>query len=447
MSMPRRARRQALSKTLVTATIERLAHDGRGIAQIEGKTTFISGSLPGETVSFRYLSQQRRFDEGSTVEVLVPSPERVAPPCPHASLCGGCSLQHMAPEAQIALKQAVLLEQFNHIGQVNPAEVVPPLRGPISGYRHRARLGVRHVAAKGGVLVGFREEKNRFLADLTRCDVLHPSVGERIMALRDCLTALALKDRIAQIEVSVGDAQTALVLRNLDPLPDADCEQLKQFAQAHGLYLYLQPGGIDTITPLWPPELPLDSLQYALPAYGVTVQFAPNDFTQVNPEINRQMVAQALAWLALSPTDKVLDLFCGLGNFTLPLAQHAAEVVGVEGDAQLVARAQANALRQGIGNVRYEVANLADNALNAAWLGDDYSRVLLDPPRSGAQEVLQKLDLSATERLVYVSCNPATLARDAGILVRDKGFHLARAGVMDMFPQTSHVESMALFVR
>lgn len=445
--MPRRARRQALSKTLVTATIERLAHDGRGIAQIEGKTTFISGSLPGETVSFRYLSQQRRFDEGSTVEVLTPAPNRIEPRCPHASVCGGCSLQHISPAAQIELKQAILLEQLHHIGQVNPTDIAPPLRGPSSGYRHKARLGVRYVAAKGGVLVGFREEKNRFLADLTRCDVLHPSVGERIMALRNCLTELASKERIAQIEVAVGDKQTALVLRNLDPLPETDCEQLKQFAQTHELYLYLQPGGIDTITPLWPPELPLDSLQYCLPDYGISVQFAPNDFTQVNPDINRQMVHQALTWLALATTDRVLDLFCGLGNFTLPLAKNAAEVIGVEGDAQLIARAQANALRQGIRNVRYHVANLADNALTALWLQDRYSHVLLDPPRSGAQEIIQQLDLSATKRLVYVSCNPATLARDAGILVHDKGFQLARAGVMDMFPQTAHSESMALFVR
>lgn len=445
--MPRRSRRKALPQTLTQATIDSLAHDGRGIAHLDGKTVFISGSLPNETVSFRYLSQQRRFDEGCTVEVLTAAPDRIDPLCPHASICGGCSLQHMTPDAQIAMKQAVLLEQFAHIGHVTPQNIASPLRGPVSGYRHKARLGVRYVTAKDSVLVGFREEKNRFLADLTRCDVLHPRVGQRITALRECLGQLEQKNQIAQIEMAAGDDGIALVLRNLAPLPEVDLQLLQSFAQAYDFYLYLQPGGMDSVTPLWPPEQPLTSLHYQLADYGVSVQFAPSDFTQVNPVINRQMIPQALAWLDIGADDTVLDLFCGLGNFTLPLAKQARQVVGVEGDAQLVARAQANAQRQGIHNVSYHVANLADLAISQAWLQQAYSHILLDPPRSGAQEIIQQLALKDTQRIVYVSCNPATLARDAGILVHEKGFKLVLAGVMDMFPQTSHVESMALFIR
>ncbi len=445
--MSRRSRRKSLPQDPVQASIDSLAHDGRGIAHLDGKTTFISGSLPNETVMFRYLSQQRRFDEGSTVEVLESAPDRIEPLCPHASICGGCSLQHMAPDAQIAMKQAVLLEQFEHIGRVTPQSVAAPLRGPVSGYRQKARLGVRYVVAKESVLVGFREEKNRFLADLTRCDVLHPRVGERITALRECLGQLEQKDQIAQIEVAAGDEHIALVLRNLKPLPEVDLQLLQSFAQAYDFYLYLQPGGMDSVTPLWPPEQPLTSLSYQLPDYGVSVQFAPSDFTQVNAVINRQMIPQALAWLDFGETDTVLDLFCGLGNFTLPLAKHAREVIGVEGDTQLVARAQANAQRQGINNVSYHVANLAERDISQAWLQQSYSHILLDPPRSGAQEIIQQLALKNTQRIVYVSCNPATLARDAGILVHEKGFKLVQAGVMDMFPQTSHVESMALFTR
>lgn len=445
--MSRRSRRKSLPQDPVQASIDSLAHDGRGIAHLDGKTTFISGSLPNETVMFRYLSQQRRFDEGSTVEVLEAAPDRIEPLCPHASICGGCSLQHMAPDAQIAMKQAVLLEQFEHIGRVTPQSVATPLRGPVSGYRQKARLGVRYVVAKESVLVGFREEKNRFLADLTRCDVLHPRVGERITALRECLGQLEQKDQIAQIEVAAGDEHIALVLRNLKPLPEVDLQLLQSFAQAYDFYLYLQPGGMDSVTPLWPPEQPLTSLSYQLPDYGVSVQFAPSDFTQVNATINRQMIPQALAWLDFGETDTVLDLFCGLGNFTLPLAKHAREVIGVEGDTQLVARAQANAQRQGIHNVSYHVANLAERDISQVWLQQSYSHILLDPPRSGAQEIIQQLSFKDTQRIVYVSCNPATLARDAGILVHEKGFKLVQAGVMDMFPQTSHVESMALFTR
>jgi len=436
--MPRQ-RRKKIPKEPVTAQIDSLSHDGRGIAHLNGKTVFIFGALPGETVTFRYQTCQSRYDEGIALEITNPAPERITPKCPHFGLCGGCSLQHLGADQQISLKQATLLEQFRHLGNVEPDTVMPPLQANIWGYRHKARLGVRYVAKKAAVLVGFREQKSAFLAELSRCEVLHPSVGERITQLREVLAELSVRDKIAQIEVAVGDNATALVLRNLVPLSEQDCQRLSEYAEAQGLFLYLQPGNVETVTPLYPVDLPLSSLSYQLTAEQVGFTFAPHDFTQVNPALN-----QAMQWLNPSDTDTVLDLFCGLGNFTLPLAKRAAQVVGVEGEASLIARAKANAEQQGIHNVTYHVANLAEQ-LTEGWLTKPYDKILLDPPRSGALEIIQALPFTPTQRIVYVSCNPATLARDAGVLVHEKGYRLRQAGVMDMFPHTAHVESMALF--
>jgi 23S rRNA (uracil1939-C5)-methyltransferase len=446
LTMPARSR-QRLPQMPAEATIERFAHDGRGIAQLDGKVTFISGALPQEKVLFRYLSRQRHFDEGRAVEVLQSAPERVTPRCIHADICGGCSLQHLDNNAQLALKQGMLLEQIQHIAQTKPQFIAEPLRSSISGYRHKARLGVRHVPSKGGILVGFREEKNRYLADLSRCDVLHPSVGERFLELRECLNTLDSKLHIPQIEVAIGDDQTACVIRHLEPLSADDQARLIAFAQQHQIAFYTQAKGIDSITALWPSNLPLDGLYYRHPDYDVTVHFAPSDFTQINPNINRQMVKQALEWLGATANDEVLELFCGLGNFTLPLARTVKQVTAVEGDAHLVSRAKNNALSHHLYNIDYYVANLVDSQSNADWLQRDYRYILLDPPRSGAQEILQSLSLQHTENIVYISCNPATLARDVGFLVQQRGFRLARLGVMDMFPQTAHVESMALLTR
>jgi 23S rRNA (uracil1939-C5)-methyltransferase len=439
-----RHRKKRLPTASVRVTVDSLAHDGRGVARVNAKTVFIDGALSGEDVSFTYTATHRNYDEGAVDEVLTASPHRVTPRCPHYGICGGCSFQHLAPEQQILAKQKVLLDDLRHIGKVTPGEVLPPLTGPHWGYRRKARLGVRWVAKKDKLLVGFREKRSNFLADLSRCETLHPSVGERIEELGSLLGSLETYDQVPQIEVAVDDVQTALVIRHLVPLSEADRARLRDYAQANDLRLYLQPGGPDTIAPLWPETI---ELGYALPAFDVNFRFAPGDFTQVNTDINRAMVERALGLLDLQPEDRVLDLFCGLGNFTLPIARRATAVVGVEGSIDLVKRARENAERNGIDNATFHAADLAADLSHAPWWQGGFDKVLLDPPRSGAQETLAHLAKLKVGRIVYVSCNPATLARDAGILVKEYGYVLEQAGVMDMFPHTAHVESIALFTR
>lgn len=441
------SRRRSLPTEPVTTYIDNLSHDGRGIAHIDGKTTFIRGALPQETVSFQYTNQQSRFDEGKVLAVIEPSPQRVEPHCPHFGVCGGCNLQHLAPSAQIALKQDTLLNHFTHIGKVQPETIVPPLQADVWGYRRKARLGVKYVIKKQAVLVGFREQNSRFLAEITQCDVLHPSIGMKIMLLRDLISRLDAKEHIAQIEVAIDDEQAALVFRHLEPLTPSDQQILSEFAQANHLFIYLQSGGIKTIKPLYPENLSLASLKYHLPQEDLSFHFTPFDFTQVNTAINQQMVSQAMDWLSPQPTDHIIDLFCGLGNFTLPLAKRAFKVTGIEGDAELLNRAETNAQQQNINNIHYHIADLTKIHPQVTWVKAYYDKVLLDPPRSGALEVIRALSFKETQRIVYVSCNPATLARDAGELVHQKGFRLLKAGVMDMFPHTAHVESMALFTR
>jgi len=442
----RRRRRQRLPEEPVTATIESLSHEGRGIARIEGKTVFVDNALPGETVRMRYRSVGKRFDAGIAEAVIAdPAPERVEPACAFYGLCGGCSLQHMAPEAQIRFKQQTLAEAFEHIGKVAPRHWLEPLTGPVWGYRQKARLGVRNVPKKGRVLVGFREKFSQYLADMRSCEVLDPRVGHRLEALSELIGSLEAKSRIAQIEVAIGDEQAALVFRNLDPLNEADQARLAAFGEQSGFQIWLQPGGPDTAQPLDPDVPPLE---YALPEFNVRLRFRPTDFTQVNAEINRRMVGRALDLLAPEPGERVLELFCGLGNFSLPLARSGADIVAVEGEAGLVQRARENAERNGIDNVTFHVANLFEPDPDAPWLrGQHYDRILFDPPRSGAVEILPFVAATGARRLVYVSCNPATLARDAGILVHEHGYTLEQAGVMDMFPHTAHVESIALFTR
>jgi len=357
-------------------------------------------------------------------------------------VCGGCSLQHLEVGEQISAKQQVLLDNLIRIGRVTPEEVLPPLRGPVWGYRGKARLGIKDVIKKGRVLVGFREKRSAYLADLRRCEVLHPSVGEQIPVIADLISGLKARSRIPQVEVAVTDSVTALVFRHLDALVEADLERLKAFARDQNFHVYLQPGGPDSVRPLQPEN---STLSYALPGEGIELEFVPTDFTQVNAEINRQMVSRVLQLLAPEGGDRVLDLFCGLGNFTLPLARHAGEVVGIEGDAGLVARARGNAIRNGIGNAAFHVADLAVNQVEAPWAGQPYQRILLDPPRSGAAAALDVVGNIRPERVVYVSCHPGSLARDAGRLVGEFGYRLLAAGVMDMFPHTAHVESIALF--
>lgn len=438
-------KRKALPADPVEVEIERLTHEGRGVAHVEGKTVFIAGALPGERVRFRYRRLQRRYDEGQAVEVLRAAPERVEPRCAHFGVCGGCTLQHLAPEAQIRAKQASLAEAFARIGRVAPERWLEPLTAEVWGYRRKARLGVRHVLKKGRTLVGFRERGNAFLADLRRCEVLHPKVGERLEALGELIDGLSIRDQVPQIEMAMGDGPCVLVFRVLAEPSGADRERLIAFGEREGLHCYLQPGGPESIAPL--PGQAVE-LSYSLPHPGVRLGFLPSDFTQVNLELNRRMVDQALALLAPKPDECILDLFCGLGNFSLPLARHAARVVGVEGDAGLVARARLNAARNGLENLSFHTANLYGEGLELLpWMRERFDAALLDPPRSGAFEILDWLPRLGIERLVYVSCYPSTLARDAERLVHDLGYRLMAAGVMDMFPHTGHVESMALFER
>ncbi len=440
-----RRRKKQLPETPVAATIESLSHDGRGIARLDGKTTFIDNALPGEQVFFQYTFMRRKFDEGRAVEILDPSPDRVTPPCAHSLICGGCSLQHLDPAVQIQRKQAVLAEQLVHFGGLRPDRWLEPLTGPVTGYRGKARLGVKYVDAKGDTLVGFREKRNSLIADLAQCEVLIPEVGHRFRDLRALINGLDGRRRLPQIEVARGDDAVALVFRHLDPLSPADQGALVAFCREHGLQCYLQPGNESTVHRVWPEEGE-ERLYYRHPQADVEMAFHPSDFTQVNAEINRRMVPLALDLLEVEAHHQVLDLFCGLGNFTIPAARRAAGVVGVEASDAMVRRGYENARRNGLENVAFHAWDLDSEPKGQPWARQRYERVLLDPPRSGALEMVRMMPQFGAEKLVYVSCNPATLARDAGELVA-RGYRLSGAGVMDMFPHTAHVESIALFDR
>jgi len=431
------------------ADITDLSHDGRGVARIDGKAVFVAGALEGERVRLRIRQRHRHFDEAETVEVLSASPHRVLPKCAHFGQCGGCSLQHLDAAAQIAAKQRVLADNFARIGKVEPARWLPPLTDEPWGYRRKGRLSVRSVAKKGRVLVGFREEANpRYVADIRHCDVVHPALGEKIELLGDLVSGMDAASEIPQIEFAAGDDAVALVFRHMQPLSERDRAALVAFGQQHGFTIYLQPGGVSSVHPLWP-EAP--RLAFTLSPGGgaadVELEFQPLDFVQVNAGMNRKMMAHAMELLDPQAGDRVLDLFCGLGNFTLPIARRVAEVAGVEGEHGLVARAAENAARNGIANAGFHVANLFEDQRGADWARQPWDKLLLDPPRAGADQVLAYLPHQATKRIVYVSCHPASLARDAGILVNQHGFRLSAAGVMDMFPHTAHVESIALFER
>ncbi len=422
--------------------VSSLAHDGRGVARVEGKTVFVECALPGETVMATRVRRHRRYDEAAVDEVLVAAPDRVAPGCAHFGTCGGCALQHLEGRRQLEAKQAHLAEQFVRLGRVQPETWLDPLRGPAWRYRRRARLGVKYVTRKGRVLVGFRERRKPYIADIAGCPVLAEPVGTMIAGLAELVGQLSIRERLPQFEVAVAETATALVARVLDQPTAADRERMAQFAERQGIEFYLQPGGLDSIVPLSPPATPLS---YRLDEFDIDIHFEPSDFIQVNASINAQAVSLALQLLEPGPDASVLDLFCGLGNFTLPLARRVGRVVGVEGDAGLVARARRNAGRNGIDNAEFHVADLSGDPGDAAWAQGPFSRVLLDPPRAGAAGVLPLIGRLRPARLVYVSCHPASLAHDAGVLASDHGYRLSAAGVMDMFPHTAHVESIALF--
>lgn len=442
--------------------IESLDLDAQGVAHTaEGKVVFVEDALPGEEVQVKVHRRKSQWEQASVTAMRRESAQRVVPKCPHFGVCGGCKMQHLHVGAQVATKQRALEDALWHLGKVRPERVLRPIEGPAWGYRHRARMSVKHVVKKSTVLIGFHERKSSFIADMDSCEVLPPHLSRLLLPLRALIASMDQRDRLPQIEIAIGDEVTALVLRHLDPLSEPDLGRLRTFGAEHGVQWWLQSKGPDTVRlldggALSPP------LSYALPEFGVVMPFAPTDFTQVNPHINQVLVSRALRLLAVEPGDRVIDWFCGLGNFTLPLATQAREVLGIEGSATLVRRAEANASSNGLATrARFAAQNLFEITTEAlAGLGPA-DRWLIDPPREGAHALVQALvallehQVSVTEpatyrppsRIVYVSCNPATLARDAGLLVHQAGYRCAAAGSINMFPHTAHVESVAVFDR
>lgn len=420
-----------------------LNHDGAGVVR-GAKTAFVPGALPGERIRFRRTRRHRQHDDAELLDIEQASPDRVSPQCAHFGVCGGCALQHLAPAAQLAAKQVEVAENLTRIGRVQPERWLEPLTGPVWQYRRRARLGAKFVPKRDRVLVGFRERNTPYIAALARCEILAPPVDALIEPLSTLLTGLEARRTIPQIEVAVGEGATVLVFRHLEPLSSADEAALLAFEAMQGVRVYVQSGGPATVRPL---SGVAAELRYRVGADGPELVFEPTDFVQINAQINTRLVALALEQLEVGPEDRVLDLFCGLGNFTLPLARRAKEVVGIEGDAALVARAQTNAARNGLENAHFHVANLFEPDGGARALRGPFTRVLLDPPRAGALEVLPRLAALGAARIVYVSCHPGTLARDLGILCHEQGYRLVAAGVIDMFPHTPHVESIAVLER
>lgn len=428
--------------------IESLDLEARGIARRDGKVIFVEGALPGERVTAHTVRSRRSYEIAHLEHIVRASSQRVEPRCAHFDTCGGCVMQHLNPQAQVAVKQRVFEDALWHVGKLVPGQVLPPIQGPAWGYRYRARLAVRVVHQKGGVLVGFHEKKSSFVADIRECHVLPAHVSALLMPLRELIARLSVPERMPQIEVSVGDRVTALVLRHLVPLTDADKAHLRAFGEKHDVQWWLQEKGPDTVKALVPEHE--TQLAYAMPAFGLRMPFRPTDFTQVNHAINQVLVARALELLAPQAGERVADLFCGLGNFSLPLARRGARVVGVEGSAVLTTRALQAAREHGLdGQMDFATCNLFK--VDADWLRAQgyFDRMLIDPPRDGAHAVAQALAALKPEerprRIVYVSCNPGSLARDASVLVYEGGYRLVAGGVVNMFPHTGHVESIAVF--
>ncbi|MDR2186816.1 MAG: 23S rRNA (uracil(1939)-C(5))-methyltransferase RlmD [Azonexus sp.] len=424
--------------------VESLDHEARGIVRQAGKTIFVAGALPGETVEYASFRKKPNYELAHLVAVRQPAAARVLPRCPHFGICGGCAMQHLEVTAQVAVKQRVLEDSLWHIGRVRPELILPPIHGNPWGYRCRARLGVRRV--KGGMLIGFHEWQSSYIADIRRCDILPPQVSGLLLPLRQLFAALSVAERLPQLEIAVGDACTALVLRILQPLTRQDEDLLRQFADRHGVVFYLQAKGPDSVSRFHPLDGP--PLRYALPEFGVELSFQPTDFTQVNHAVNRLLVRRALHLLDPQPGERIADMFCGLGNFTLPIARSCAAVVGVDGNENLLRRGREAALAHGLAqNIQFAAANLFTASANALAALGRCDKMLIDPPREGAIELVKALAADGPRRIVYVSCHPATLARDAGVLAAVKGYRLRAAGVVNMFPHTAHVESVAVFER
>ncbi len=426
--------------------IESLDHEARGITRLDGKAIFVDGALPGETVEYASFRRKSKFELAHLVRVIKSSNARIEPRCPHFGVCGGCAMQHMDPSAQVAAKQRVLEDSLWHIGRLRPETILPPIQGEAWGYRHRARLAVRRVAKCGGMLIGFHEWRSSYIADIRSCVILPPHVSALLLPMRELFEALSIAEHIRDVEVAVGERCTALLLRILAPLTKADERLLRDFAERHDIIFYLQPKGPDTVYRFHPQPGP--RLSYTLPEFGLELDFKPTDFTQVNHSVNRVLVRRALRLLDPQPGERVADMFCGLGNFTLPIARSGATVIGLEGSAGLVKRGYESALANGLQDrVEFGVANLFEcTEQSLARLGR-FDKMLIDPPREGAIELVRALGSDAPSRIVYVSCNPGTLARDAAVLVAEKGYRFVSAGAVNMFPHTAHVESIALFER
>ncbi len=437
------SRRPKVAAEAEQGTVAALTADGEGIVK-DGKAAFVGGALPGEVIRFRRVRRHRGHDEGQLLAVIEASPDRVIPRCSHFGVCGGCALQHLSADRQIEIKERELRDALERVAKVSPDAWLPPLRGPQWGYRRRARLGARYVPKKARVVVGFRERLAPYIAALDHCEVLAAPVGALIAPLSVMLTGLASREHIPQIEVAIAENITALVFRVLRPLPEGDVAALQEFGRQHALRIYLQSGGLDSVAPL-DAVADLEALRYSLPEFGVAYEFAPTDFVQINAALNAAMVSQVISLLQLDPGSRVLDLFCGLGNFTLPLARRAAAVLGIEGDAALIERARHNAQMNGLTNAQFLAADLTQPLpLNAPYLAGGFSHVVLDPPRAGALEVMPTIAQLAPRKVAYISCHPASLARDIAVLVHEFGFELRAAGVLDMFPHTAHVESLAV---
>ena len=429
-----------------TAVIESSTHDGRGIAAVNGKKVFVAGALPGETVEFIRRKSRRNFDEAQLLEVIEASEDRITAKCEAFGRCGGCSLQHVTEDYQRDIKSQALKDNLERIGKVEPDTWLPPMIGPAWNYRRRARIAVKDVRAKGRVLVGFRERHAPFITDMHRCEVLTKPIDGLLDELSEMIGNLSIRARLPQIEIAAAENATAMVFRVLDAPTDADKEVLIAFGASHDIRIYLQPGGLDSLQ-LIQPESFDEPLYYTLPDFDIRIDFEPIDFVQVNGEINRRMVNFAVEHLRPGPDDRVLDLYCGIGNFSLPLARKSGAVLGVEGEQGLVARAAGNAQKNGLENLEFRVADLSKIDGSEAWVKAGCDRLLLDPARSGAAEIVACIEVLAPERIVYVSCHPGTLARDAGLLVHEHGYRLESAGIIDMFPHTAHVESIAVFTQ
>ena len=437
------SRRRKVKPKVYEISIESLSNEGRGISHYDDKIIFTRGALPGERVIASRSLSRAKYEEADVVDILESSPDRIKPKCDVYGICGGCSFQHLSSKNQINAKQSWLKSAFMGQAKIEPKKWLQPLQVESWGYRRKARLGVRYVAKKEKVLVGFRERKSSFITVMSRCEVLHPSLGDNLELLGECIGKLSIKKHVPQIEVAIAELDSILILRHLEPMTKGDESILKEYGDKLGITWYTQSGGLETIKPLIGPV----NLTYSITDHNIEMSFLPNDFTQVNFALNQKMINLAIELLDLNSEDEVIDLFCGLGNFTLPISRYVKRIVGIEGDSGLVERAKENAKMNGVSNASFYKANLFEDVSGFEWFrGQKYNKALIDPARTGAIEIVELLPKLSIERLVYVSCNPSTLARDTARLI-ELGFSLMSAGVMDMFPQTAHVESIALFIR